>query len=64
MKLSASYILPVIFCVLSHELWMVLAPPVLVVEEPCIEEEWNEPCEVELHLITENELCQSDIYTP
>lgn len=42
MKLSSSYILPVIFCVLSHELWFIWSPmpggEKTVVEEKCIEE--------------------------
>jgi len=42
MKLSSSYILPVIFCVLSHELWSIWSPTPggekIVVEEKCIEE--------------------------
>lgn len=42
MKLSSSYILPVLFCVLSHKIWSIWSPvPVgekIVEEEICIEE--------------------------
>ena len=61
MKLSSSYILPVIFCVLSHELWMVWSAPAANesdnIEEMCIEEPQEKQCLNEVLITMKEEKC-------
>lgn len=60
MKLSSSYILPVIFCVLSHELWSIWSPMTsvekIVEEEICIEEV-EDDCQTTTYTLKIEEKC-------